>query len=147
MDIQIIDLQNHSSWSQILQKLRHDLYHLPEYVAIEAKRTETTPEAIAIIDGEKIFFAPYLLRSCDDIVPQELTNEKIFDVVSPYGYPGILLSESAANTPGFPDLALNEFKRVLLEKKSASVSRDRKRRSIEQSRGFRGAFGLQRKRR
>ena len=37
--------------------------------------------------------------------------------------------------------------RVLLEKKSASVSRDRKRRSIEQSRGFRGAFGLQRKRR
>lgn len=116
MDIQIIGIQNHGAWRQILQKLRHDTYHLPEYVAIEAKRTETIPEAVAIIDGDKIFFAPYLLRSCDDIIPQELTNEKIFDVISPYGYPGILLSESAANTPGFPDLALNEFKRVLQEK-------------------------------
>lgn len=36
--------------------------------------------------------------------------------------------------------------RILLEKKSASRSADRKRRSLEQSRGFRGAFGLQRKR-
>lgn len=115
MNVEIIDLNN-PLWTQVLQKLRHDTYHLPEYIAIEAKRTETIPEAIAIIDGEKIFFAPYLLRSCDDIVPQELTNEKIFDVVSPYGYPGILLSESAANTPGFPDLALSEFKRVLREK-------------------------------
>ncbi|KAL1644339.1 hypothetical protein SLS61_008846 [Didymella pomorum] len=37
--------------------------------------------------------------------------------------------------------------RSMLEKKSGSSSRDRKRRSQEQSRGFRGAFGLQRKRR
>ncbi|KAF1348249.1 ankyrin [Lizonia empirigonia] len=37
--------------------------------------------------------------------------------------------------------------RALLEKKSASSSRDRKRRSQEHQRGFRGAFGLQKKRR
>ena len=115
MDIQIIDLQNHSSWSQILQKLRHDLYHLPEYVAIEAKRTKTIPEAIVIADGEKIFLAPYLLRSCDDILPQE-SNQKIFDVVSPYGYPGILLSEAAINTPEFANQALNKFKHILRQK-------------------------------
>jgi hypothetical protein len=115
MDIQIIDIKNHLSWTEILRKLRHDTYHLPEYIAIEAKRTNTIPEAIAIVDGDKIFFAPYLLRSCDDIVPQE-SNQKIFDVVSPYGYPGMLLSEAGANTPGFPEQVLGEFKRVLREK-------------------------------
>lgn len=109
MNIQIIDSLN-PLWSQILQKLRHDIYHLPEYLYLESRRTKTTPEAFLLVDDEKIFFVPYLLRKCDDIVPQESTIEEIFDVISPYGYPGILLSEAAANTPGFPDFAMNELK-------------------------------------
>lgn len=115
MNIEIIDL-HHPLWTQTLQKLRHDAYHLPEYVAIESKRTQTIPQAFLIVDGEKVLFIPYLLRKCDDILNQELTTQEIFDLISPYGYPGILLSDQATNTPGFLELALNEFKRVLREK-------------------------------
>jgi FemAB family len=115
MKIEIIELTN-PLWLEILQKIRHDIYHLPEYFWLEARRTKMIPEAIAIADGDKILFAPYLFRSCNDIVPEEGTTIETFDIISPYGYPGILLSEAAASTPGFPDLAMSELKRVLSEK-------------------------------
>ncbi|BAZ86753.1 GNAT family N-acetyltransferase [Dolichospermum compactum] len=97
-------------WLEILSKLRHDIYHLPEYLCLEANRLRTIPEAILISDGEKIFFLPYLIRSCENIADQEIDTQDIFDVISPYGYPGILLSEAALNTPGFPDAALELMK-------------------------------------
>ncbi len=81
-----------------------------------SRSTQTTPEAFLIVDGEKIFFVPYLLRKCDDILAQESTPQEIFDVISPYGYSGILLSAAAASTPGFPDFAMNELKCVLKKK-------------------------------
>lgn len=115
MNLQVIDWQN-PLWMQTLQKLRHDVYHLPEYLYLESKRTATIPEAFLIVDGEKIFFVPYLLRPCDDIVGQESKTKEIFDVLSPYGYSGILLSEAAANSPGFADFAIDQLKYLLREK-------------------------------
>lgn len=112
MDLQVIDFQ-HPLWLQTLQKLSHDIYHLPEFVYLESRRTKTIPKAFLIVDGEKNFFVPYLLRRCDDILAEEATTPEIFDVISPYGYPGILLSEAAVSEPGFPDFALNELKSVL----------------------------------
>jgi hypothetical protein len=120
MNVQIIDLQN-TLWLKTLEKLRHDVYDLPEYAALESSRTNTTPEAVVIVDGDKIFFAPYLLRRCDDILPPESKSEAIFDAVSPYGYPGLLLSEAAANTPGFPDFAMNELTGALKSKSVCSA--------------------------
>ena len=115
MDLQVIDSSN-PLWLETLQKLRHDIYHIPEYVYLESRRTKTTPEAFLIVDGDKILFVPYLLRECNDVLAQESTPQETFDVVSPYGYPGILLSEAAASTPGFPDFAMNELKCVLKNK-------------------------------
>lgn len=115
MNISILDIQN-PLWLEILGKIRHDTYHLPEYLLLDSKRTNTTPEAFFIVDGENILFLPYLLRPCHDLVPTELSDRENFDVISPYGYPGFLLSEAAANTPGFPDFAINELKRVLRNK-------------------------------
>lgn len=120
MNVQIVDIQN-PLWLETLQKIRHDVYHLPEYVQIEASRINTTAEAFLIVDGDKIFFVPYLMRQCDDIMAQESTSQQIFDVVSPYGYPGILLSQAAVNTPGFPDFALNELKSALSSKQVCSA--------------------------
>lgn len=112
MKTQIIDLLN-PLWQETLQQLRHDIYHLPCYLDLEAKRSQSTPEAVLIIDEEKIFFLPYLLRNCDNLFPAELNKEKFFDIVSPYGYPGILLNKAAASTPDFLTLAMNELKSVL----------------------------------
>jgi hypothetical protein len=106
MNIQIVDCQN-PLWLQTLRKLRYDVYHLPEYARLEAKRTKTDSQAFIVIDGEKIFFLPFLIRSCNDILGSKAEN--FSDVISPYGYPGVLLSEAAVNTSGFTDFALKEL--------------------------------------
>ncbi|WP_036487784.1 GNAT family N-acetyltransferase [Myxosarcina sp. GI1] len=118
MNIQTLDLQN-SLWRETLTKLNHDAYHLPEYVSLEAKRTNTIAKATLISEKDSIFFVPYLLRSCDDLIPA--TNTRLFDIVSPYGYPGILLNEAAKHDPGFPDRAIKEFQQVLQSQRVCSA--------------------------
>lgn len=120
MKIKIIDGSDHL-WSQTLQQLPHDIYHLPEYVALESQRTRSAAEAILIIDNDKIFFLPYLLRRCDNLFDEDLLTPEIFDVVSPYGYPGFLLNEAAANTPEFLSLALDELIQRLRERQVCSA--------------------------
>jgi hypothetical protein len=83
----------HPGWLRSLQQLPHDLYHRPEYVYLEAQRQEAIAEAFIARDGEQLFFVPYLLRACDILFPKESTGA--WDVISPYGYPGILLSDAA----------------------------------------------------
>ncbi len=118
MKIAILDVRN-PSWSATLDKLPHDVYHLPDYVALDSRRTETIPQAFLLEDGDKIFFAPYLVRSCADIVNCDQTT--IYDVISPYGYPGILISEVAQNTPGFADFALEKFRQTLHDRDICSA--------------------------
>lgn len=117
MDTQIINVSS-NLWLSNLQKVRHDIYHLTEYVNLEAKRTQYSPEAILIVDDEKILFLPYLVRPCDRLWEENIPE--MFDVVSPYGYPGILLNEAAA-TPEFLNLAINELTRVLRAKNVCSA--------------------------
>ena len=107
--IEILNVEN-PLWLATLDRLPHDVYHLPEYIALDAKRTKTIPEACLLEDGDKIFFAPYLLRSCKDIVGEET---EVCDIISPYGYPGILLSEAGTNTPEFSNFAFDKFCQTL----------------------------------
>jgi hypothetical protein len=105
--------QHNPLWRETLVKLRHDVYHLPEYVELEGRRSSTTPEAVVITEGDNIFFVPYLLRSCQDFLPGEQLEQQLFDIISPYGYPGILLNEVAAFHPDFANLALHQLTEVL----------------------------------
>ena len=89
MKIQVIGWSD-CLWLETREKLRHDIYHLPDYLYLESVRYNAVTEAILIAEDDKIFFLPYLLRRCDDIFDQSLTTQEVFDVVSPYGYPGIL---------------------------------------------------------
>jgi FemAB family len=105
-----------TSWVETLRKTPHDIYHLPKYFDLEAKRSKTIGEAILIQKDDKIFFVPYLVRRCDDISFEDTNIPKIFDIVSPYGYPGILLSNAAKASPEFLGYAINEFKQILKSK-------------------------------
>ncbi|MGB7251811.1 MAG: peptidoglycan bridge formation glycyltransferase FemA/FemB family protein, partial [Phormidesmis sp.] len=114
MKVQTIDLSS-SLWNKTLQKIDHDIYQIPEYIALEAGRSAATAEAIVISDGDKIFFVPYLISRCDEGVSDK-SAQAVFDIKSPYGYPGMLLSETAAGTSGFPDAAMAALKQALKER-------------------------------
>lgn len=64
-----VDVINPSKplWLEILQKLHHDIYHLPQYLELEAKRINATAESMVIREGESILFFPYLLRQCNSL--------------------------------------------------------------------------------
>lgn len=94
------------SWQQCLNTIAHDFYHLPGYLQLEAQRYQATPEAIIIRDGGQVFFLPYLIRDCDRFNDSKLGRSQIYDVVSPYGYPGMLVNPSGQN-PGFVKECLN----------------------------------------
>jgi hypothetical protein len=120
MKSQILDVQN-SLWQDILQQLRHDAYHLPEYLALEARRTQATPEAILITEGDNILFVPYLRRSCLGSRSVEPAAASISDITSPYGYPGLLLNESALRAAEFPRAALDTLQQELRSSGVCSV--------------------------
>jgi hypothetical protein len=108
MDIQTIRLAD-PLWVHILTQLRHDVFHLPEYMSVEAQRIQAVPEAFWAVEGDKQFFVPYLIRSCQKLFGTTLVSDPISDVVSPYGYPGILLNEAAKQDRDFLKLALEQL--------------------------------------
>jgi hypothetical protein len=61
MNWEIINSSN-VLWKQIIKEVRHDFYHLPEYLELEARRSGATPEAFVVIEDEKIFLC---LICCD----------------------------------------------------------------------------------
>ena len=130
MDCNILET-NSSQWREILKLIKHDIYQLPEYVALEANRTNTIPQAFVAVENDKIFFVAYLLRSCQDIInkysellsPEQRSSRfttEVFDVISPYGYPGILLNEAAQQDSNFCNLALEKLRNCLQEQNICS---------------------------
>jgi hypothetical protein len=97
MKLQIIDPSD-PLWMETLHHLRYDFYHLPVYVSLEAQRSQASAKAALIQAEGKILFLPYLLRRCDDIFENDRQASEIFDLVSPYGYPGFLMNSAAENS-------------------------------------------------
>ena len=120
MKLKIIKTKN-LLWLETLQKLKHDIYHVPEYVYLESLRTGTIPEAILIEEADKIFFIPYLLRNIDNASRQDSHSKELFDAISPYGYPGLLLSDSARKSPTFIKAAMDKFISILSSKDICSA--------------------------
>lgn len=102
-------------WAALLHQSSHDIYHLPGYMALEAQRTQTLPQGLVISEGDRTLLVPYLLRSGETLLLDEANTAEVFDVVSPYGYPGLILSQSAQEHPAFLTAALHFLKQSLRE--------------------------------
>ncbi|MBM2623298.1 GNAT family N-acetyltransferase [Actinoplanes sp. LDG1-06] len=76
------------AWTEALDRVRHDIYHIPEYVRLDAGLTGGTPVAFRYDEADRVFLLPLLLRPVPDTDLQDAT--------SPYGYPGPVGSEDAA---------------------------------------------------
>ena len=81
----------------LLARVRHDVYHTPEYTGVDAQRINAIPEAFVAHDGDQFLFLPYLIRECHDIYSN--ASPSIVDVVSAYGYPGPLISGTCQGLP------------------------------------------------
>lgn len=85
-----------AEWPLVLSRTPHDVYHLPDYVALCARRVGGDALAVHVSGAEGELFVP--------LVRQSLPNELLdgwFDVSSPYGYPGPLLRfEEKVNAAG-----------------------------------------------
>lgn len=99
-------------WSSTVHEIRHDVYHLPEYCLAEAQARKTSSHAFLVAEGEDILFVPYLRRQCSDL-STDLDNES-FDIVSPYGYSGVLLNKNAERNRDFIDSAIDEIRREMI---------------------------------
>ncbi len=55
-------------WQKYLDTIPHDFYHLPGYLALEAKRHDAIAEAAIVTEGESTFFLPYLVRNCYQVL-------------------------------------------------------------------------------
>ncbi|MBN3960620.1 FemAB family protein [Nostoc sp. NMS8] len=108
-------------WWKVLAKIPHDIYHLPGYFELEAKRSKGFPEAILIQQGDNLLFAPYILRNCNDIIPNTSFETDIFDIISPYGYSGILISDAVTHAPEFVAFAMAEMQQILKSKHVCSA--------------------------
>jgi hypothetical protein len=85
-------------WQECLNNMPHDFYHLPGYLDLESKRYSATAEAIIIKDEEEVFFLPYIIRDyCQLVDSDKFGHDRIYDVISPYGYPGMLVSQAGQN--------------------------------------------------
>lgn len=82
------------SWMTFLESVEHDTYHLPGYVSVDAQRLGGEPLAILIENGDRALFLPLILRP----LPGGIEGS---DAVSPYGYPGPLLSAEAQEDDSF----------------------------------------------
>jgi len=70
-------------WTNLLEQVNHDMYHLPGYCSIEAWLIGGRATVWYHSDGFNELLIPLIARSISE------TN-RMADLVSPYGYPGVL---------------------------------------------------------
>lgn len=74
-------------WRAVLERTKHDFYHLPEYVTLCGKYEDSEPLAFYAEDGEAACLIPVLLKR----MPGHLDAPPAWcDLASPYGYPAPL---------------------------------------------------------
>jgi hypothetical protein len=114
MRIQIIGPRD-AAWDEALARTPHDVYHTAAYVATEGRRIDAEPAAIVATCGEQQLFLPYLIRSCDQFAAD--SSEPVTDIISPYGYPGLLINEAGRNA----EFASEAWSAVVTAWKNAGV--------------------------
>lgn len=76
-------------WVSLLSEVKYDLYHLPEFTSLEAELLHGIALAWYHEKGSNKVLIP--------LVKRKIANQPVYDLQSPYGYPGMISSE-ALNT-------------------------------------------------
>ena len=78
-------------WPAVLERARHDVYHLPEYLTLCAKSENSEPLAFYAEEGGAACLIPLLRKQ----IPESFDAPQTWcDLASPYGYPGPLYTHA-----------------------------------------------------
>jgi hypothetical protein len=106
-------------WAAALSELRHDFYHLPQYVRLGVSLYEGgRPRAFIARDADGLILVPLILR------PIEIGNSELslFDAISPYGYASpIIAVRPGCDENQFLSRAINALIECMLKEKVVSV--------------------------
>jgi hypothetical protein len=81
-------------WLSLLDRVAHDVYHLPEYSVLAATHEGGVPTAFYVESNDKRLLIPLLLRALPAHPAGSVKRDRaifptgLADVASPYGYPG-----------------------------------------------------------
>jgi GNAT acetyltransferase-like protein len=78
-------------WTDALRRARHDMYHVPDYVVLDARLYGGTPTAFRYAEGDRHLLMPLIVR--------DIPGTDLRDALSPYGYPGPVSDAGPADLP------------------------------------------------
>ncbi|SNY56535.1 GNAT family N-acetyltransferase [Paractinoplanes atraurantiacus] len=78
-------------WKEALQRTGHDIYHLPDYVSLDASLCGGRPAALWYEDAGRHALLPLIVR--------DIPGADRRDAMSPYGYPGLVGSAMPGDRP------------------------------------------------
>jgi len=73
-------------WKETLQQVGHDMYHVPDYVVLDARLYGGEPAAFHYEKDGRRLLIPLILR--------DIPGTGLKDAISPYGYPGPVSSSN-----------------------------------------------------
>lgn len=85
------------AWHHALSRLRHDFYHLPAYVELEAERLKGRAAGVLIEQPGFLFFLPLVLTPLAGVTAD---GQAAWDATSPYGYPSPLFTAGSNDPQG-----------------------------------------------
>ncbi|WP_328477836.1 GNAT family N-acetyltransferase [Actinoplanes sp. NBC_00393] len=87
-------------WKETLQHVGHDMYHVPDYVVLDARLYGGSPAAFWYEQNGRRLLIPLIVR--------EIPGSDLRDAISPYGYPGPV-SDAAPGDAMFWEPACTTF--------------------------------------
>lgn len=100
-------------WVEVLKRVGHDIYHLPQYAALAAQLDGGQPVAFLAEEEESVLLLPLLLRKIPSGYGRGVPV--LLDATSPYGYPGPVVSATADRTATFVARAVDRLASLLGE--------------------------------
>lgn len=109
-----------SRWSDALERIPHDVYHLPRFVEF-ASRNQEVGDAAAYIyeDADRLLLAPLILRPTAAVLGREAGETR--DATTPRDYGGPVASFNGKTDKDFLHAAIDDMRRVLASNDIVSV--------------------------
>jgi hypothetical protein len=116
MNLQFLTADD-AEWSEFLGNVPHDFYHRSAYARLMGTFDGGQAEAVLVRDESRFFFLPYIVRPLSHIPWLGAEGATLFDIASPYGYPGPLFRGDEE----FHRVAIGEWQRVMYERGAVSA--------------------------